>query len=1236
MKSLRQELIRIALSDGQGGGGSKSNSYAAKEHSIEAYRKYKDKQLSDEVRELRRQLDLIKAGEDDNKVNFVADYDVRVHKVNQFPEYLATESKVYAGNIAADGTLTYDPNDQEAVETYEDQWGVIHVRYLKDVVIIFDKLKAYYTHYLYFEKHPQDAVLYAEYDADGNVLAVKYSQYDTDTEGKDGVIRFNEKTKRVAFYIPKIEQDYTWRGAVVLQALMTTDTPWEPDYYAYSEVLSDGYTPNPDKGVRDFYYTDKELSQSMVYNPKDFRRGVLYNRWSWSDLYDEENKKYDFSKPAEMYKLAIEEGSRVHDGLFMTAFESNGNKYETSSRVIYYSFPKFVFDLAYQADAYFLSLVKQDTTENGKPVYTAAIDWRNADVFNAYKDALQQYRNFLETTEHDGHKFIDALSCVEIRFFGLWGEGHWAKLIEQFGDDLEDSDTMLDVVGLYEDIFSDKYLIAPCGGFSTLYEETSYKDWQKYYLENDKFGFFDDHIGQKSMFYTDFDFDGIDTLQVMMDRHKTAPVTGEVYNYGEYNWQLPLLVFTENDTRGLHLSSFRYTNNKGKPYTYDFNYSSYKDMLKNCYDIAGDKLFYIPVASYIKNDVYKCTFLLGNLGVAPTYGTYWMPRITIRNQQGEVIDTMSRILGADFDLRAIPMMSEPCVPSYQECMVVDVSRKIKYNTDYTGCDAFLSFEDTTGISVPMYLANTGRTSNGEYPLGLPLSSDVYEPEDESKYKYLFDVTFDSEGYHIAAGDVSVTTHGDGEYVEDGWKNTTSQSGIKIDGISTLDILSAENVQLCVEYSDVYLKPQFRTAFMSADEDIYTPLYSNSGYTFVKDTDDFWNGWGYRTLDGMDTAPRGDLKHVAYYDNIKDVRTITTTIVDEYSDTYEFTYADHNIYDGELQQDVDMSKFIRSLVDFNTLYVGNTKNWNVGMLGTIKRAYLRYEEGSVVKHLVKFSVNNPSLGVLVVQQDNPFKFLGSGSVVEDGTEVIFKPLQQPGANFVRWEGKGIPAGHETDSVLYITLTENVDIVAVFEADEPDDGYFIDIDFTAATPKDRKGHVQVEKLSDNRAVLTDFDWSFPYTSQWVAEIVFQNATIRSDGNQGYMLDAYDKNDTEVQVFWVQNNRYGISANRYDGYCNGQSNNYPTELTGVDVWFKAYYQDEGDNITTYDFKFDTFSQTNRNQLWCTAGPGAGGNEYVYNLSNTMQKWRTVYLGHKKGSDVNDQLGELVSFKIYDAEKI
>lgn len=1197
-----------------------------KEQSRKALFKYQNSQLKKDVSELTRRLELIQGGQNDNKLHFIADYDERIHKRDQFPEYMCTEYKTYAGNISDTGVLTYDENDTDAVVTTEDRWGVIHVKYTKDVVIIFDKIKSGYSYYLYLEKHPTEKVLYAEYNKNDECVGVKYSDINTDTEGKDGIIRFHPETVKVAFYIPKIHGDYTWKGAIILNAVLTIDTCWEPDYYSYEELDADGYLPNPDSGVMDFYYTEKDLSQDYVYNTGNFRRGNLYNRWGWSELYNEETGLYDFTKPAEMYTAAIEEKTRVHDGIFMTAYAGHGNKFEDDEKIIFYLFPAFVFNKAYQAAQYPLRLLKTGTVGN-KTEYMAVIDWRNQDCQNAYREGLQEYRKFLETTEHNGIKFIDALTAMQIRFFGLWGEGHLQQLVEEFPEDLEDADTMINMVKMYEEVFSDKILIAPVGGFSKIYEDTSYKEFQNYYLKNSKFGFFNDHIGQTGSFnYIDKDFDGVDVLKLMQQRYKTAPIEGEVYNYGEFRWDLPVLPYIENDVRALHINNFRYTNVKGGGFTYGYDYVAVQNMLKNTYDIAGNRLFLIPICSYISGQTYNAKFLVGNMGVAPIYGDYWMPRIIIRNQAGEIVDTMSRVLGASYDLRNIGMTEEPGVPSWKTSSVFTVSRQIKYNTDYTGCQAFLKFEDTKMLSEPLFLANVTRTENGEYPLGYAdLKSAIYEPEDESKYKYLFDITFGLDGANVITGNVTVTEHKGAEadgYTENGWKNTTNSGGLMISGIDTSSLESAKNLQLCVEFSDCYMANQYRKAFLSAEDNVYTVLYSNGGYTFIRDTSDFWNTMGYRTLDGMDTAPRGDLRHVVYYDDIDSVKTLTTSLTDEYGDEYVFGYnSDHNLFDGTRQQDVDISTYIRSLSNLKTLYLANSKNWNVGMIGVIKRAYLRYEDGTDTYFRVKFGSDNAK-GAVQAFVDG--KEISSNTRVISGTVVTFKAAAGEGLEFVGWDG----ITGEGDSVE-VTVTENLTVTAKFTtAAEIEDGVFINVDFSAETPADAKKHCTVQKTAGNTAIITGIDWSkLPENKPVTITAEWDAATIHTDGKGAYLLDAYGSDNLEKQAAWMHSGKYGLTATVNGREMNGQSNNYPGVTENTTVKFVMHFNSKGAAMSKYDFDWGSFAQAGKTELWCTT---SGGNATLDKLSNVLTTWNEIYLGTRKGQAGYDQSGTLKLFKI------
>lgn len=489
------------------------------------------------------------------------------------------------------------------------------------------------------------------------------------------------------------------------------------DLYPYKEVLTEGYLPNPDRGIMEEVWIsdtqNKEMVNHCFENTSTF--GSIYGRYTWDSVY--QDGAYNFAGIGEQIEAAIDSGCRAQIGVFFNVCPgTNGNYIEEENRFIYYSFPEHLFASAYGATEYPLRLINYGYAKDGKPVYNAVIDWRNDTLRTEYDYALESFSKYLDDNVYNGIRYRDAVSGLQIRFWGKWGEGHNDELIDQFSD-IEDSETLISVVNMYINHFDDIRLIAPVDGKMRSYFNAGLFDWQNYYFSAENsvglFGFFNDHIGS-SLTHTvvNTDYNGVNMLQLILERYREAPMVGEDYNSGEYKKFYPPLVFLLNDSNAVHFSMIKWSNMTGVGKTPAYGYPSVKESFKRAYDAIGYRIYYIPVCAYIENGTIYAKLLLGNIGLTKVYETYWQMDIVVRNAAGEVIDTITDI----FDLTLIEPSSKALQPSWKECVQCDVTAPCKPDVDYSSCIFTLRCRDTVGISNNMFFSNTGRDANGEYPL----------------------------------------------------------------------------------------------------------------------------------------------------------------------------------------------------------------------------------------------------------------------------------------------------------------------------------------------------------------------------------------------------------------------------------------------------------------------------------------------------------------------------------------
>lgn len=566
--------------------------------------------------------------------------------------------------------------------------------------------------YLSCPSHKYGMPVYIEYESDdltkpSNVV-ISYAS------SIEGVVKFKESTKYVSVCSHV-------SATAVLKRLPNVNDLWCEDLYPYEEILKEGYLPNPDSGTMDWTnFSTMEKTVEMTNSIFDnFVVGQYYNRYGWTMDYDSETGTYDFSNIQAYIEEAIANKTRCQLGVFSTLYTgAHGNYTEYDDKIVYYQMPQFVYDLAYEAENYPLKLIQYDSkTQDGKPLYNAVIDWRNENVFNAFKDVLTQFSNFLDTESSIGVPYRKAVSSIQIRFWGKYGEGHNAELFTQYADDLEDAETLKSVVDLYIEIFNDIRLIAPVDAKNTTMISAGLADWQKYYFTASnsvgKFGFFNDHIGAALSFKdVKRNFDGVNCLEEFCNRYKEAPMTGEVYNNGEYTENLLTMQYLLNDVMSYRYNTFRWSNVWGENKTPSYKHISVTKMLKKAHDMCGYRIFFLPISAYIANSKVNVKIRIGNMGLTPCYSDYWNAQLVVRDSSENELQVIDNI----FDCQTVSMMPEPMTPSWKYTDVVSISEDCLSDVDYTGAKFYIRIVDTVGISNNMYLANIDRTENGEYLL----------------------------------------------------------------------------------------------------------------------------------------------------------------------------------------------------------------------------------------------------------------------------------------------------------------------------------------------------------------------------------------------------------------------------------------------------------------------------------------------------------------------------------------
>lgn len=935
--------------------------------------------------------------------------------------YNCTAHEDIAGILYSDGTFAETEASADDVTNFNTS-----------VLRKYPAIKGRYAYWLRFDNHDIKQPIYAEY-ADVEMTDCINVVY-TKEKAFDGVMRFSEETKAVIFYIPQLtteaelKEGYKWYGPNFLIGLMNVGTAWDEDYYPYEQFINTGtYISNPDSGVMDWYWYSDDEALKVVHCDKDsYFRGAYYNRWEW-DLIASDNGTLDFTMVDQMYKNAIDKKTRVHDGIFITHMPWNMSKVYYDSEndcFVEYAYPTGLFNLIYNttenpAHKFLLTDYPEyyKPTLNGKLIYSSMINWANETARNWYKKALQDYKDHLVNTTYNGISFYDVLSSMQIRAFGAWGEAHSSiterNFFSQVGDELEDASYLIEVIKMYEEIFPDKWIIASDMMFQKDVEESKWKDVVLYLLDHEtekgKFGFFNDHIGSVGTYnYIAKDFDGRDLLQEMEERYKVAPMEGETYNAGESNWGLPVLPTIINDIQGTHINTYRFSNTKGANKTTGYSEITNAANIANSYDVCGYKIYIIPVGVWTDDSNYvQIKFLIGNMGTSYCYGDYWIPQIVIRDSEGNLIDTYSRVTYLPY----IAPGKIPGKPTWKDCTKVTVTRTMTKNLQYKGLKVYFRIIDSKGISENLFLANKDRTENGEYYLG-EFQTDALYAGDDIIYDYLYDITFDENGATNVAGDAIVTpSDKDSGYSASGYvadaKN--NDGGLLVSNLSIPE--DAKNIEIGMELvgfkgSEFKTFPnRYRTYFAANDFlfDINSNWYG-SGYVAVTESYGeerlknirYWQLVYPATIDGDTTIS-------LYYPDRDTIQGICFKVHDEiYEDTYEYWNDSLEVADTIDKDDhVPMSKVFKSLATFNSIMLLNNMEraqyW--GAPGTIKRFYIRLKKEDT-RPEVTFITDGKGTVTATLEDGTA---LTSGTKVEAGTVVTFTAAPNDGYELDQWVG-----------------------------------------------------------------------------------------------------------------------------------------------------------------------------------------------------------------------------------------
>ena len=653
--------------------------------------------------------------------------DIQLSTVNQF--YLDSKFSAYPQPIIKRMALKNDilPNKKlEFIDKYYYSLAFPYSIFLRKE-IISDKvlyngsvlnsssctvhkifLESCRTYLLVKSKHIAGSILYQEYDKNDNLLGIVIC----DDNSANGAVTFNDKTHYIL-------SNFFWGNELETNldlVKISLGTIYEDDYYPYKEVIKRGYLPNAGMGAACWGYRNmpKELLDLSIVD--NANAGVFYNRCGWYDVQKTEDDDcidgFNTCILRGAMQKAIDNKTRCRIGVFYTDYPGKiGGHATRDGKEIYYMFPDYVFEKLYNAEEYPLTLIQYSEYSD---CYNAIIDWRNTWVQEEYRKLLTKFHNWLNTDSGNGILRKKYVSAIEIRFWGKWGEGHNSEYYTKTTDYV-DSKSMIKIVDMYKEVFSDIRLIAPIA------YNVKHKEFFEYYLNAQNkvghFGRFIDHIGALQAVSGNYvgsqTSEDLEYNKRLLETKIYAPMVGEILQNTDNTLNMYMSYLIPNCI-SMGFSSVRYDNyvgaERGKPNSYNsYAYESFKEMFKEIYNFIGAHIYHLVKYAYITGNTLKLWLLLGNIGNCILYDKNWKLQVVTRLNDEEV-----DVFDIDFDLSTIMPSKDILVPHSYEC--VSLKKELTLTSTDENLKVFLRVIDIDGISDNFYLSNVNRTLKGEYEI----------------------------------------------------------------------------------------------------------------------------------------------------------------------------------------------------------------------------------------------------------------------------------------------------------------------------------------------------------------------------------------------------------------------------------------------------------------------------------------------------------------------------------------
>ena len=396
---------------------------------------------------------------------------------------------------------------------------------------------------------------------------------------------------------------------------------------------------NPGRGAEQWHdRTDVDVPSAGVETPAM----DVYYRFVWTRLEGRTQGSYNWSYFDGLVNAAIQKRQKFSFGIMTVFPEGTSNEGLQDVDGGTAAYPEYLHQL----------MQSESTTD-----WKSGSSWIPNYNSNHYLDRLlalnQALNNHIETASFNGIRYKDVIQFIDIRGYGSWGEWHSAGIVDNTNQypvgTFPTVASFKEIVDAYTKGFPNIQLVAMIAAFDAgwLGNTNNPPEIAHYILttKNNRglIGWRRDQWGATDNYLKDYlennnrSFNGVVFKTLIMDRWKSAPITGEPPSWNPDNYS-----DLERQVRLYHATSFGNGN-----YGPEMN-STIQQRVRAASKATGYRLKIISGQApdtLVKNNAFTIKTVWQNSGIAPTYDN-WSVVFELQNAANAIAwtGTSTRVL----------------------------------------------------------------------------------------------------------------------------------------------------------------------------------------------------------------------------------------------------------------------------------------------------------------------------------------------------------------------------------------------------------------------------------------------------------------------------------------------------------------------------------------------------------------------------------------------------------------